>query len=107
MFTLSTPGKIFSRRHIEIFYLFFPENSIRHFMILIGPSSVVDVPGFYFPAEIAGRNSRDLPGLMVIKLFSCSTQLCMKLPLLVNMKMPTIVGIFIFISRETFMLRYV
>ena len=26
--TLSTLGKIFSRRHIEIFFLFFPENRI-------------------------------------------------------------------------------
>ena len=39
--------------------------------------------------------------------FSCSTQLSMKFSLLINMKMPTIVGIFIFISRETFMLSYV
>ena len=38
----------------------------------------------------------------VIKLFSCSTQLSMKLSLLINIKMPTIVGIFIFISREIF-----
>ena len=43
----------------------------------------------------------------VIKLFSCSTQLSMKFSLLINMKMPTIVGIFIFISRENFMLSYV
>ena len=43
----------------------------------------------------------------VIKLFSCSTQLSMKFSLLINMKMPTIVGIFIFISREIFMLSYV
>ena len=40
----------------------------------------------------------------VIKLFSCSTQLSMKFSLLINMKMPTIVGIFIFISREIFTL---
>ena len=39
--------------------------------------------------------------------FSCSTQLSMKFSLLINMKMPTIVGIFIFISREIFMLSYV
>ena len=39
-------------------------------------------------------------GPEVIKLFSCSTQLSMKFSLLINMKMPTIVGIFIFISRE-------
>ena len=43
----------------------------------------------------------------VIKSFSCSTQLSMKFSLLINMKMPTIVGIFIFISRENFMLSYV
>ena len=36
--------------------------------------------------------------------FSCSTLLSMKFSLLINMKMPTIVGIFIFISREIFML---
>ena len=38
-----------------------------------------------------------------MKLFSCSTQLSMKFSLLINMKMSTIVGIFIFISREIFM----
>ena len=39
-----------------------------------------------------------------IKLFSCSAQLSTKFSLLINMKMPTIVGIFIFTSRENFML---
>ena len=34
----------------------------------------------------------------VIKLFSCSTQLSMKFILLINVKMPTIVGILTFIS---------
>ena len=34
------------------------------------------------------------------KLFSCSTQLSMKFSLLIDMKMRTIVGIFISISRE-------
>ena len=43
------------------------------------------------------------PGLEAIKLFSCSTQLSMKFSLLINMKMPTIIGIFVFISREMFM----
>ena len=37
-------------------------------------------------------------GPEVIKLFSCSTQLIIKTSLLINMKMPTKVGIFIFIS---------
>ena len=37
-------------------------------------------------------------GLEVIKLFSCSTQLNMEFILLINVKMPTIVGILTFIS---------
>ena len=41
---------------------------------------------------------------LALNLFSGSTQLSMKFSLLINMKMPTIVGIFIFISRENFML---
>ena len=51
--------------------------------------------------------SRAISGPEVIKLFSCSTQLSMKFSLLINMKMPTIVGIFIFISKEILMLSYV
>ena len=35
----------------------------------------------------------------VIKLFSCSTQLRLKFILLINVKMPTIVGILTFMSR--------
>ena len=38
-------------------------------------------------------------GPKVIKLFSCSTQLSIKFILLINVKMPTIVGILTFISR--------
>ena len=38
----------------------------------------------------------------VIKPFLCSTKLSMKFSLLINMKMLTIVGILIFISRENF-----
>ena len=40
------------------------------------------------------------PGLDVIKLFSCSTQLSMKFFLLINIKMPIIVGILTFMSRK-------
>ena len=40
------------------------------------------------------------PGLEVIKLTSCSTQLSMKFFLLINVKMPTIVGILKFMSRK-------
>ena len=38
------------------------------------------------------------PGPEVIKLFSCSTQLSTKFIMLINVKMPTIVGILTFIS---------
>ena len=39
------------------------------------------------------------PGPEVIKLFSCSAELRLKFILLINVKMPTIVGILTFISR--------
>ena len=39
-------------------------------------------------------------GPEVIKLFSCSTQLSMNFFLLVNVKMPTIVGILTFMSGK-------
>ena len=39
------------------------------------------------------------PGLEVLELFSCSTQLSPKFILLINVEMPTIVGILTFISR--------
>ena len=54
-----------------------------------------------FPLITAG------PGSEVIKLFSCSTQLSITFSLLMNMKMPTKIGIFIFISREIFTLSYI
>ena len=38
-------------------------------------------------------------GAEVIKLFSCSAQLSLKFILLINVKMPTIVGILTFMSR--------
>ena len=41
------------------------------------------------------------PGLEVIKLFLCSTQLSMKFLLLINVKMPTIVGILPFMNAKT------
>ena len=39
-------------------------------------------------------------GLEVIKLFSCSTQVSMEFFLLINVKMPTIVGILTFMSMK-------
>ena len=38
------------------------------------------------------------PGSVVLKLFSCSTQLNIQFTMLINVKMPTIVGILAFIS---------
>ena len=49
--------------------------------------------------RVVGTPHQRKPGLKVIKLFSCSTQLSMKFILLINVKMPTIVGILTFISR--------
>ena len=43
-------------------------------------------------------NSDSYPGSEVIFFFSCSTQLSTKFILLINVKMPTIVGILTFIS---------
>ena len=43
------------------------------------------------------------PGPEVIKLFSCSDQLRLKFILLINVKMPTIVGILTFMSRINYL----
>ena len=62
----------------------------------------------YVAGTVSGLKGRLVkPDLEVIKLFSCSAQLSMKFSLLINMKMPTVVGIFILISRKNFMLSYV
>ena len=53
------------------------------------------------PSKICSRNQFKIwlcPGPEVIKLFSCSTQLSTKFTKLINVKMPTIVGILTFIS---------
>ena len=47
---------------------------------------------------VSGMKKRIIPGPKVIKLFSCSTQL--KFFLLINVKMPTIVGILTFMSGQ-------
>ena len=48
--------------------------------------------------QIKTLTALDRPGPEVIKLFPCSTQLGTKFILLINVKMPTIVGILRFIS---------
>ena len=54
----------------------------------------------HFTKEITFATSVCFPGSEVIKLFSCSTQLSLKIFLLINVKMPTIVGILTFMSRK-------
>ena len=49
---------------------------------------------------MGSRAEPDSPGPKVTKLFSCLTQLSMKLFLLINAEMPTIVGISAFMSRK-------
>ena len=46
------------------------------------------------------------PGPEVIKLFSCSTQLSIKFSLVINVKMPTVVGILTFMSRKNSILSF-
>ena len=48
--------------------------------------------------QYASESKQRVPGPKIIKLFSCSTQLSTKFILLINVKMPTIVGILTFIS---------
>ena len=43
---------------------------------------------------------RSFPGTAVINFFSCSTQLSMNFLLLINDKMPTLVGILTFMSGK-------
>ena len=49
---------------------------------------------------IIHNNTKENQAPEVIKLFSCSTLLRMKFFLLINVKMPTIVGILTFMSRK-------
>ena len=57
------------------------------------------IKAFTFPISYSCKSSvNQRPGPEVIKLFPCSNQLSKKFILLINFKMPTIVGILIFIS---------
>ena len=55
---------------------------------------------FVFVVGLSGELFYTRTGTEVIKLFSCSTQLSMIFFLLINVKMPTIVGILTFISGK-------
>ena len=48
----------------------------------------------------SGSNTCQLPGPEIINFFSCSNQLSMKFSLLINVKIPTIIGILTFMSRK-------
>ena len=50
--------------------------------------------------QLSGELFYRRTGPEVIKLFSCSIQLSMKFFLLINVKMPTVVGILTFRSRK-------
>ena len=67
---------------------------------------VIVVPTRFFSYLFFETGWYERLGPEVIKLFSCSTELSIKFSLVINMKKSTIVGIFIFISREIFMLTY-
>ena len=92
---------------------YLPWCSIRIFsinMVYSGTTHTVNVLKFWtlifcknglmvFPVCYSDKHFVDIsPGPEVIKLFSCSTQLSTKFILLINVKMPTIVGILTFIS---------
>ena len=57
---------------------------------------------FYIKLEVCKMAIKNIQnnglGPKVMKLFSCSAKLSMKISLLISMKIPTIIGIFIFIS---------
>ena len=56
-------------------------------------------PVMHITTFVRNRNQNFTPGPAVIKLFSYLTHLSTKFILLINVKMPTIVGILTFISR--------
>ena len=60
---------------------------------------VAEGPKPFEPVHEKTNNLGFRPGPEVTKLFSCSAQLRLKFILLINVKMPTIVGILTFMSR--------
>ena len=71
-----------------------PHTSLHIQIILLQPSLLIFAK--YRGRQKLGTTVR--PGPEAIKLFSCSTQLSIKFIMLINIKMPTIVGILAFIS---------
>ena len=80
--------------NVKIFPSFFtPKSSLT--LCLLVPSNLITFANSLDPKQ-AQQNVQ--PGTEVIKLLSCSTQLSTKFIRLINVKMPTIVGILTFIS---------
>ena len=73
------------------FTLNFPPEIVKHTILIV---TVMAETNIWFNLGLETRK----PGPEVIKLFPCSTQLSKKFILLINVKMPTIVGILTFIS---------
>ena len=69
----------------------------KHF-ITSGASLGSVLGQFGFHSLYGNGVQHEEPGPEVIKLFLCSTQLSIKFIMLINVKMPTIVGILTFIS---------
>ena len=76
----------------------FPEQERQLLLLAQGSGSDIPVPFTLFLVFILKELLHQALG--VIKQFSCSTQPSMKFFLLINVKMPTIVGILIFIRRK-------
>ena len=79
----------------------------RIFTVLLAAASALakslkfSVRVYYLTGKaLSGELSCWQPGFEVIKLFSCSTQLSMKFSLLINVKMPTVVGILTFMRGK-------
>ena len=93
-----------------LFFLIISPDKYSLFMKQLENLVFVEIPRFLFffflselryISELRREKTRCVrPGPEVIKLFSCSTQLSRKFFLLINVKMPTIVGILTFISRK-------
>ena len=96
--------KLMDKKIITILRILFLLNWPYDWNLKISNSFIAS--GDFYCLRITFANSLDPnqdrqnvgPGPKVIKLFSCSTQLSMKFILLIDVKMPTIVGILTFIS---------
>ena len=71
------------------------QSILRPVLYMVHASSIIQLAWTVLKTELCKT------GPEVIKLFSCSPQLSMKFFLLINVKMPTIVGILTYLSRKS------